>query len=222
MPEPCGVLFDLDGVLLDSAECHFLGWERLAKELSVAHDRAFFRAHFGKKNHQILPLLLGRTPGAAEMDRLSERKEEHFREAARGALSLYDGIPDLLRRLRAEGLRLALGTSTPRSNVEFLFRELGLGVQLEAFVCANDVSQGKPHPEVFLKGAERLGLAPARCVVVEDAFPGIEAAKAGGMRCVAVATTNSAADLRSNSKADAVLAKTTDLTSALVARLLEA
>jgi beta-phosphoglucomutase len=216
-----GVIFDVDGVLLDSAEFHRRAWYVLAEELAAPMCDGFFWETFGQTNTTILRRLLGRELDARENGRLSERKEELFRDEARGRVSFFPGVAKMLATLQAVGLRLALGTSTPRSNVEFYYRELDLTRFFPVYVCMDDIRRGKPDPEVFLRAAERLGLPPARCVVVEDAFAGIAAARAGGMKCVAVATTNSAEALRRQSGADRVLTRTAELTPARVRALLD-
>ena len=216
-----GIIFDLDGVLLDSAQFHRRAWYALAAELSAPMCDSFFWETFGQTNTSILRRLLGRELDAAENTRLSERKEELFRAEARGELALFPGVANALDVLKREAFRLALGTSTPRSNVEFYYRELGLGRYFDAYVCMDDIRRGKPDPEVFLLAAQRLGLPPARCIVVEDALMGIEAAKAAGMACVAVATTNPAEVLRQKSRADVVLSRTAELTPLLAREILD-
>jgi HAD superfamily hydrolase (TIGR01509 family) len=220
-PNGKGVVWDLDGVLLDSALYHRRAWERLAGELGVATTDEFFWEHFGQTNPVILPQLLGRKIIGAEMGRLSERKEELFREEALGMISLYPGVESLLQALKDEGWKMALGTSTPRSNVEFLFRELKLGRYLDAYSCGDDVSQGKPHPQVFLTAAERINLPPSHCVVVEDTPVGVLAARAAGMKCLAVATTRPATELLENTEADRVVAATGDITPGMILELLK-
>jgi beta-phosphoglucomutase family hydrolase len=184
------VIFDLDGVLLDSSHCHFQAWQRLGAELGVEVGESFFLRTFGKTNDQILPELLGRPLDATEARLLSERKESLFRSEAAGRLELFEGATALLERLRAAGWGLALASSTTASNLFFLGEELGLDRMFDVMVSADDVNRGKPDPEVFLAASERLGLRADRCVVVEDAVAGFEAAAAAGMPCVAVATTN--------------------------------
>ncbi len=190
MASNSGVIFDLDGVLLDSSAFHLRAWQRLGDELGVGVDEAFFARTFGMTNATILPDLLDRRLTADEAHRLSERKEAVFREEASGRVQLFPGAARLLEELREHGYRLALASSTPASNLAFFSSELNLGGLLDVLVGADDVSRGKPDPEVFLVAASRLGLAPRRCAVVEDAVAGFEAAAAAGMPCVAVATTN--------------------------------
>ncbi len=217
---PTGVIFDNDGVLMDSAELHRRSWHVLAGEMKLSFSDDFFRETFGQTNPTILARFLRRPLDREEAARLSERKEELFRREAKGRIALFPGVEGMLAGLKARGFRLALGTSTPRSNVEFFLRELGLGRHLEAFACMEDVERGKPDPAVFLLAARHLGVPPARCVVVEDAFAGVEAARAAGMKCVAVAPTNTAAALREKSRPDLILDAAADLTPEAVEALL--
>ncbi len=213
------VIFDLDGVLLDSAGFHRRAWYRLAAELGAEMTDAFFAETFGQPNFQILPRLLGRPVEGAELRRLSERKEALYRQEAHGRLRLFDGAEELFEDLIAAGFRRALGSSTPLSNLDFLRAELGLDRWLEAFVSGDEVRRGKPDPEVFLLAAERLGVPPARCVVLEDAPAGLEAARAGGMRAVGLATTHPAERLPRF--ADLVVASLGQLSAERLAGLFE-
>ena len=127
----CGVIFDVDGVLFDSAECHRRSWHALAGELNVSMSDAFFYETFGQTNTTILQRFLGRVLEPQENDRFSERKEELFRAEARECLQLFPGVTDRLCDLKAAGYRLALGTSAPKSNVDFFREELGLAAYVE-------------------------------------------------------------------------------------------
>lgn len=187
-----GVIFDLDGVLVDSSAFHRESWRIVGQERGfVMTDELFWRT-FGMPNRQIIPMLLGRTPDEAELQEISERKEEVYRELARGRMRPLPGAVELVRDAARSGFRIALGSSTPRSNIEVVLEALGVRDCFPHIVCSDDVQHGKPHPEVFLKAAEKLGLPPTRCVVIEDAVVGVQAAKAAGACCLAVATTHPA------------------------------
>lgn len=186
-----GVIFDWDGVVIDSSAQHERSWELLADEIGKSLPEGHFKAGFGKKNQIIIPDLLGWSHDPAEIERLGARKEELYRELVRtGGLVVLPGARELLAALRAEGFGVALGSSTPRSNLDALFAASGLGVMFDQVVCGDDVRHGKPAPDVFLLAAERLGVAPADAIVIEDAHVGIAAAHAAGMKVLAVATTH--------------------------------
>ncbi|MGA3171304.1 MAG: HAD family phosphatase [Chthoniobacteraceae bacterium] len=195
-PANWGAIFDWDGVIIDSSRQHEESWERLAREVGKPLPEGHFKAGFGRKNEFIIPRLLHWTRDEAEVRLLSLRKEALYREIVRGkGLDPLPGVRTWLDRLRAAGVPCALGSSTHRENIEVSLDMLGLRSFFRAIVSAEDVSHGKPDPEVFLKAAERIGLPPKRCVVFEDAHVGIEAARRAGMRVIAVATTNPLADL---------------------------
>ncbi len=188
--EPWGVLFDWDGVVIDSSSQHERSWELLAAERHLFLPEGHFKAGFGKKNEIIIPTLgWGDDPSLVRA--LADRKEELYRELiAKEGVTILPGARELLIALKAKGIPRAVGSSTPRENLDALFASTGLDALFEAVVCGSDVSHGKPDPEVFLLGAEKLGLPAGRCIVIEDAFAGIEAARRGGMKVVGVATTN--------------------------------
>lgn len=182
-----GVIWDLDGVVVDSAEFHRAAWQRLAAELGRAFTDDDFRRTFGMRNPEIIASVL-RVEGPPErVAELGERKEALYRELARGRLRMLPGVERLLRELAERGVPQALATSTPRANVELILAELGLRDRFQALVTAEDVRKGKPDPEGFLLAAERLGVPAGWCVVLEDALVGAQAAAAAGMRCVLVA-----------------------------------
>lgn len=185
-----GVLFDWDGVVIDSSAQHERSWELLASERSLSLPEGHFKAGFGKKNEVIIPAL-GWSEDPEIVKKLADRKEEIYRElVAASGVVILPGARELLSALKAAGIPRAVGSSTPRANLEALFAATALDRFFDAVVCGNDVTHGKPDPEVFLKGAFLLGLDPGRCVVIEDAFAGIEAARRGGMKVIGVATTN--------------------------------
>ena len=179
------VLWDLDGVLVDSAPFHLRAWRELFASLGRGFGEADFRRTFGLRNDAILRDLLGELP-PAEAERLAARKEELYRQAARGNIAALPGALALLRSLRERGFRLGLVSSTPRANIDLILSSLGVSESFDVILGEEDVTRGKPDPEGLLLAAERLGVPPADCVVIEDAPAGVEAAKGGGMRCVGV------------------------------------
>ncbi len=188
------VLFDLDGVIVDSRPHHLSAWHALAREQGIAHAPDYFTQTFGLRNDAILGPLLG-AARAGELAALAARKEELFRAQARGRLVALPGVRELLDFLDAQGIPKAIVTSTPRANLELILETLRLGARFDALVAEEDAAKGKPDPEGFLVAARRVGIAPERCVVIEDAPAGLRAAKAGGMRAIGVTTTHPAPDL---------------------------
>jgi beta-phosphoglucomutase len=184
---PGGALWDLDGTLIDSAGLHWIAWSDtlLAEGRSV--QPADFASSFGKRNDEILRDLFGAGIAADWIERVSEAKERDYRRLLRErGLEPLPGALDWLSRLREDGWKQALASSAPRPNIDAVFAVLGLRSYLDAVVSADEVGRGKPDPGIFLEAARQLGVAPGRCVVVEDAPAGLEAARRAGMRSIGV------------------------------------
>lgn len=180
------VIWDLDGVIIDSAEEHRKAWHRLAQEEGVPFTDEQFWATFGWRNDAIIPLIYG--PVSPErLQELADRKEAYFREYIQNTVAPLPGAIELMSALHAVGYKQGLGTSTPIANIEVISKALGLERFLSALVSGETVPHGKPAPDIFLKVAEKLGVALEHCLVIEDAVAGIAAARAGGMYSIAVA-----------------------------------
>jgi len=185
-----GAIFDWDGVIINSASHHEVSWERLAKECDKTLPENHFKRGFGMKNEVIIPELLGWTSVPTEVRILSLRKEALYREVVRErGIEALPGVREFLQRLKEREIPCAIASSTHRENIITTLDVLGLESHFSVIVTAEDVKRGKPDPEVFLTAASRLEVAPVDAVVFEDALVGIAAAKAAGMRVVAVATT---------------------------------
>lgn len=191
-----GVIFDWDGVIIDSSRQHEESWERLAAEEKRILPADHFKVGFGRKNEWIIGSFLRWTDDPAEVHRLSLRKEALYREIVlEKGIAALPGVHAFLQRLRDAGVPTCIGSSTHRENIATILGVMGFTGLFGGMVTAEDVSHGKPDPEVFLKAAAVTGCAPNRCVVFEDALAGIQAARAGCMKVVGVATTHPADDL---------------------------
>lgn len=184
-----GVLWDMDGVLVDTAEFHFRSWKQTLGEMGIPFERGKFQAVFGRNNRDTLASLLQRPPEAELLQTVSERKEALFRKLIHGNAQPLPGVRAWLERLRRRGALQAVASSAPQENIDFLMDELGLRHYFAA-LCAGHMLPSKPDPALFLLAASILGLPPGRCLVIEDSPAGIEAAYRAGMRCLAVASTN--------------------------------
>lgn len=205
-------IFDWDGVVVDSSQAHRKSWDLLAKEESLPMEPGSFERGFGRKNQYIIPNILGWSRDPVEIERLGNRKEELYREILQEqGLDPLPGAIELFRSLKAAGIPMAVGTSTPRANFECVVNLIGADGFFETVISAEDVTHGKPDPEVFLKGAKALDVAPADTVVFEDALYGIEAALKGGMRAVALTTTHPA-DYFSDTSPDLIVRNLSDIT----------
>jgi HAD superfamily hydrolase (TIGR01509 family) len=186
-----GAIFDWDGVLIDSSSHHEASWERLAKERGLPLPEEHFKRGFGMKNEVVIPKVLQWGDHPDLVQELSLRKEALYREIIleRG-ISTLPGAREWVEQLREHEIPCVIGSSTHRLNIEVSLQVLGLKDFFASIVSAEDVSHGKPDPEVFLVAASRIDRPPSQCVVFEDALVGIEAAHRGGMKVVAVASTN--------------------------------
>jgi beta-phosphoglucomutase len=184
---PAAVIWDMDGTLVDTAELHFQAWLELCSELGRDFTRADFAATFGRRNAEILDYLFGSRFGPADVARLGDRKEEKYKAAARrDGVQLLPGVRALLDALHAAGFRQAIGSSAPMGNIDLIMHLTGTENVFDAISSAEDTQRGKPDPQVFQVAARKLGVEASRCVVVEDAVAGVQAARAGGMKCIAV------------------------------------
>jgi len=180
------VIWDMDGVIIDSAEEHRQAWQRLAHEEGVRFSDADFWSTFGRRNDDIITLVWGaQSPG--RLQELADRKEAYFRALIRDSAAPLPGSIELLRGLHEAGFAQALASSAPVENIRLISDVLGLGHYLTALVSGETVAHGKPAPDIFLKAAGELGIVPTQCLVIEDAVAGVQAAHAAGMRCIAVA-----------------------------------
>ncbi len=184
-----GVIFDVDGVLVDSYAAHFTSWQRLGRELGISLTQGQFVATFGRTSREIIREFWPQMATSDQWIRqIDDRKEELYREVIAADFPAMDGAVELIDALAANGFRLAVGSSGPPENVSLVLDQLGRRDKFAAVVTGRDVTRGKPDPQVFELAAERLGLPPAQCLVVEDAPAGVAAAKAAGARCLGLAS----------------------------------
>ena len=203
-----GVIFDLDGVLVDTGWAHKQSWYDLAEKEGFSMTDEFFYSTFGMQNFMIIPMLLSREAALDEVNRLSNWKEQRYRQIIAEKLAPAEGAKSLLDDLKSGNFLLAVGSSAPRTNLDLVLERTGLQDYFDAYVSGEEVTNGKPAPDTFLKAAQKLTLGADQCVVVEDAVQGVEAGKAAGMPVVAVTTTRSRADLH---KADIIVDSLTEL-----------
>ena len=208
------VIWDLDGVIIDSAEEHRRAWLRLAREESVPFTDTDFWSTFGKRNDDIFAEKWGPlTPD--QMHALADRKEAYYREYIRETAAPLPGSMELMRELYEAGFSQALASSTPVENIRLISDVLGLEQYLSVLVSGETVPRGKPAPDIFLAAAKALNIDPTNCLVIEDAVAGVEAAHAAGMHCIAVAGNRDLPGLR---KAELMVR---DLTEVNVQRIRE-
>jgi beta-phosphoglucomutase len=205
-----GVIFDLDGVLVDTGWAHKESWYDLAEKEGFDMSDDFFYSTFGMRNEQIIPMLAGHDVSSEVVARLGDWKEQRYRELIVARLTLPPEVGELLDDLKRNGFLLAVGSSAPKANLDLVLDHVRIRDYFNACVTGEEVTEGKPAPETFLKAAIKIGVPPDCCVVVEDAVQGVQAGKAAGMRVVAVTTTRERAAL---SAADTIVDSLGELTA---------
>ncbi|RPI25022.1 MAG: HAD family phosphatase [Acidobacteria bacterium] len=190
-----GAIFDMDGVIVHNISHHLKAWKQLGSELGREFEEADIKRLFGKRNREILSSLMGSDLNDEKLAGYGERKEEMYRQIMKPDLRPVDGLPEFLSALKHHQIKTAVATSGPTGNVRFVLEGLGLQDAFDSIITGPEVRESKPHPAIFLLAAERLGLRSDDCVVFEDSPPGIQAAKAAGCRCIALATTHAAEEL---------------------------
>jgi len=184
-----GVIWDLDGVLADTGEAHFQAWATVLSEHTIPFDRSTFDRLFGMNNKGTLTELLGRPPTQEELASIADRKEILFRHFAEKLVRPLPGALRLLDELAGAGWSQAVASSAPQENIDLVVDTFNIRRYFATILSGAGLPAGKPDPALFLLAARALGLFPERCVVVEDAPVGVEAARRAGMPCIAVATT---------------------------------
>jgi HAD superfamily hydrolase (TIGR01509 family) len=191
------VLFDLDGTLVDNMGLHVDAWVAVADRIGHPTPRErFAREWAGKKNEELIPLMLGRLVAPDELERIAHDKETRYRTRAARELQELAGTTALLERLKAAGKKLAVATAAPAENRKLVLELLGLGRFFDVVVGPEGAVRGKPAPDIFLACTKALEVAPRDCVVFEDALNGVQAGLSAGMQVAAVTTTVDEAGLK--------------------------
>jgi beta-phosphoglucomutase len=212
---PLAVIFDMDGVLVDSFQAHLQAWKSMARDEGLPFDPARFTANFGRTSRELIAALWpDRSYTDAQHEDLADRREAAYRRIVQANFPEMPGARELIHSLHRDGFALALGSSGPVENADLVLEKLGVRNLFRAVVTGKDVRRGKPDPEVFLTAAARLGIAPRSCAVIEDAPPGIAAANASGMLSIGLSSPGPA--YRPLSDARLVVHSLTDLSPALI------
>jgi beta-phosphoglucomutase family hydrolase len=186
----------MDGVLADTGPIHFESWVKLGNEIGIKFTKQFFDQTFGQQSPSITRKLVGPEVNQALIEKWASLKESYYREMVKNKLQPLPGAIDLIKDLKSEGFKLAVGSSGPPENVELLLTSLKIKNYFDVIITAADVQKGKPEPDVFLKVSNKLNLRPKNCIVIEDAPVGIQAAKRAGMNIVALTTTHDKEELQ--------------------------
>jgi beta-phosphoglucomutase len=214
MPGLAAVIFDMDGVLIDSYDAHFRSWRKLAKERGRReYTEEEFAWGFGRTSREVIVEQWGGDRlSDNEIAAIADRKEALWRESLTDDFPAMPGAVELIESLQRAGVRVGVGSSGPPENVRIVLERLGVADTIDAVVTGADVTRGKPDPQVFQLVAERLRVKLESAVVIEDAPVGIQAARAAGMKAIGVASTGrTREELRA---ADRVVSKLSELTVA--------
>jgi beta-phosphoglucomutase len=194
--QPLAVIFDMDGVIVDNMEYHKKAWGIFLKKYAPDIELEEFSRHFGKVNRDLLKIVFKREITAEEESRFGEEKEAIYREIYADHIVPLSGLPDFLDSLKENSVKTAVATAAPRINMDFVFEKTGLRKYFDVLIDATEVTRGKPDPEIYLKAAQRLSCLPDSCLVFEDSFPGVQAARRAGMKVIALATSHPAESLK--------------------------
>jgi beta-phosphoglucomutase family hydrolase len=196
------VVWDLDGVIADTAEYHYQAWKDVFKERGVKYSKADFMPFFGRRHDTIIKAVLGDRLPKKELEAITEEKQRNYRRRVADNIRSMPGAIPLIKSLHKHGIKQAIASSAVPENIEIVIRGLGIAGCFQAIVHGMEVKEGKPSPQIFRLAAKRLKVKPENCAVIEDAVAGVAAAKRAGMKCIAVTNSHPKISLK---KADLIL-----------------
>jgi HAD superfamily hydrolase (TIGR01509 family) len=212
-----GLIWDMDGVLVDSGDAHYVAWKALFDELGLPLTAEQGSVTLGMSNMPILRMWLGDDTPPETLTDLADRKEAHFRELVGEHVHVLPGVREWLQRARERGYRQAVASSAPMANIAAIVQALGLGDAFDLLISGARLPASKPDPAIFLQAALGLGCEASDSIVIEDSVVGVEAACRAGMACVAVTNTRPAEELVA---ASVVVTSLEDLSSDTFERLI--
>ncbi|MDO8303295.1 MAG: HAD family phosphatase [Sedimentisphaerales bacterium] len=212
-----GVIFDIDGTMVDNKDYHERAWVELCRRYGINLTAEAYRTHIhARTNDKIIPDLFGANISAEKVTCIALEKETIYRDLYRPHLQPLPGLVGLLDELKARGIPCAAASNSPAGNVNLVIDGLTLRHYFISVICADDVSHGKPDPEIFLTAAKHLGLPPQRCIIFEDSAPGFEAARRAGCPYIVIAFGAEEEHLARSDGAAAVYHDFTDITTASI------
>ena len=195
-PHLKAVLWDMDGVIADTADYHYQAWKDVFGEMGVAFSKADFVPLFGRRHDAIIRFALGNSLSPEEENALSGKKQAIYRRRVSQNVIPLPGAVALIKSLNQHKIKTAIGSSAVPENIDVIIRGLGIEDCFQAIAYGTEVAEGKPSPQIFQLAAKKLGVKPADCVVIEDAIAGVAAAKKAGMKCIAVTNSHPAQSLK--------------------------
>ena len=189
-------VFDMDGVIVDTNPYHKIALRQFAEKYGYHLDEeGLVKKIYGRTNKEWIPNLFGRTLTSEELQHYGEEKEQMFRDLYEKDIKEVKGLTDFLSQAKELDIKMAIGTSAPRSNVDFVLKHTGIERFFSAMLDESHVTHGKPNPEIYINCAARLKMPPAQCIVFEDSLSGVASGMAAGCPVVGVATTHTAQEL---------------------------
>ncbi|MGL4907804.1 MAG: HAD family hydrolase [Bacteroidales bacterium] len=213
-----GVIFDMDGTIVNNVAYHILAFQEFCKRHGQTMQPEDFHQYNGKVGTEIMRSIFGEHLSDQEAKALEDEKEEMYRDLYRSHLVLTPGLADLFEELHSHNIPMCVGSSAPDDNIDFILDGLHIRHYFKAVINASQITQGKPHPEVFLKAAAAMQLSPSQCVVMEDALAGIEAAQRAKMKVIGITSICSANQLQ---HADMVAEDFTSISLSSIAKLFD-
>ncbi len=210
------VIWDMDGIIADTSQYHFEGWQIVFGRKGVNYTKEDFRRNTGKRSDTIVREVLGENIPQNEITKIIQEKDETFRQLMGQTIKLFPGVFKLITSLKEHGFKIAIGSSAPMENILLITRSLKIDTYFDAIISGWEVTKGKPNPQTFLLAAEKLGVASEDCIVIEDAISGVAAGKSAGMLCIAVTNTTPREELQA---ADLILDTLEEITVADMNRL---
>jgi beta-phosphoglucomutase family hydrolase len=193
-------LWDMDGVIADTASLHFAAWQGSFAKRGVEFTQKNFVKLFGSRNDFIVRNILGEGLAEEDLRAIIQEKEEIFRHKIKGNIKSLPGALKLLNTIKQGKFKMALVSSAPKENIELIGNELNIAEYFNCIVSGHEVAESKPSPQIYLSAAEKLGAEPKDCIVIEDSPLGVKAAKAAGMKCLAVANSHPKDELKEADK----------------------
>ena len=190
------VIWDMDGVIVDTARYHLKGWQIVFQKRGANYTEEDFRRNTGKRSDTIIKNTLGEKTAQKDIRKIIQEKDETFRQLMGQNIRPFPGVLKLITALKEHGFKIAIASSAPMENIRLITQSLKIHSRFDAIISGWEVTRGKPDPQTFLLAAEKLGVEPENCIVIEDAISGVTASKRAGMRCIAVTNTTPREELR--------------------------
>jgi beta-phosphoglucomutase family hydrolase len=196
------VLWDLDGVIADTADYHYRAWVDIFGKRGVSFSKEDFMRLFGQRHDTIIRFALGENISPEDFEAITREKQANYRRRVADNIRPLPGAIELIKSLQDHGIKSAIASSAPIENIEIIIRGLGIEDYFQTIAWGTEVAEGKPNPQIFLLAAKKLGVQAGNCAVIEDAIAGVAAAKRAGMKCAAVTNSHPRNSLK---KADLIV-----------------